>query len=319
MTTTPDHSLAHHDHDEIPCVGIDRLEQLWFQVAGTRCNLACNHCFISCHPRNRSFGFLSLNEVARRLEESVPLGVREYYFTGGEPFLNPEMTNILVETLKYGPATVLTNGTVLRETWLEQLRRAEQESIFSLEFRVSIDGFTAEWNDPIRGKGTFERALAGVQRLVQFGFMPIITAVRTWEFADDASVLEAFMNVLRERGYARPRIKLLPTLQMGAEVQRTSGYSDNDLVTREMMEGFDESLLVCNSARIVTDRGVHVCPILIESDDSLLGQTLESALRPFPLGHGACTTCYRYGAICSNSVRLRPADSNGTDKVEKAE
>jgi hypothetical protein len=51
----------------------------------------------------------------------------------------------------------------------------------------------------------------------------------------------------------------------------------------------------------VTDRGVHVCPILIELPDSLLGQTLAESLRPFALAHGACTTCYQHGAICSNA------------------
>src|SRR5947207_1635602 len=97
-----------------PLVEIEHLDHLWFQVAGTLCNLTCHHCFISCSPHNHSFGFLSLAEVRQRLRESVKLGVKEYYFTGGEPFLNPEMTDILIETLAYGSATVLTNGTVLR-------------------------------------------------------------------------------------------------------------------------------------------------------------------------------------------------------------
>ena len=41
------------------------------------------------------------------------LGVREYYFTGGEPFLNPEFMAILESALRRGPATVLTNGTLI--------------------------------------------------------------------------------------------------------------------------------------------------------------------------------------------------------------
>lgn len=295
--------------DGVPGVGIPALDQLWFQVGGTLCNLACRHCFISCHPGNRTFGFLSLQQVRSRLKESLHLGVREYYFTGGEPFLNPEMTDILVETLRYGPATVLTNATVLRDSWLERLQEADAASLFSLEFRVSIDGVTASRNDPIRGEGTFERALAGVQRLVQFGFMPIITAVRTWPMADDIEVQQQFADLLRERGYSRPRLKILPTLQLGAEQQRTSGYSIADRITAEMMDGYDESLLVCHSSRIVTDRGVHVCPILIESPDSLLGESLDEAMRPFALRHGACTTCYRYGAICSNTASRPPVQS----------
>jgi len=269
-------------------------------VAGTRCNLACSHCFISCHPKNFSFGFLTYDDFKSHLTDSIDLGVKEYYFTGGEPFLNPEMTRILVKTLHYGPATVLTNGTVLKDDWLEQLRQADQESMFSLEFRVSIDGISAAQNDPIRGKGTFDRAMQGVKKLVRFNFLPIITAVRTWNPTDDLKMIEGFKEKLAEIGYRRPRLKILPTLQIGEEVNRSGGYSDTHRVSESMMEDYDQSLLICSHSRVVTDRGIHVCPILIESDDSLLGQTLGESVKPFPLKHGACVTCYQYGAICSN-------------------
>jgi len=283
-----------------PAIELSHLDHLWFQVAGTLCNLTCHHCFVSCSPKNETFGFLPLTEVQRRLAESVPLGVKEYYFTGGEPFLNPDMTAILVETLRYGPATVLTNGTVLKNEWLQALRDAEQASMFSLEFRVSIDGFSPDTNDPIRGEGTFARALRGVNKLVHFGFLPIITAARTWPIETERDVVASFERMLRDAGYARPRIKVLPTLQLGAEIERSGGYRASERVTREMMAGFDESQLVCEHSRIVTDRGVHVCPILIESPDSLLGQSLAESVEPFHLRHGACFTCYQYGAICSN-------------------
>jgi molybdenum cofactor biosynthesis enzyme MoaA len=282
------------------------VDDLWFQVSGTLCNLRCHHCFISCTPTNKSFGFLSLEEVERRLKESVPLGVKEYYFTGGEPFLNPDMTAMLVETLRYGPATVLTNGTVLKPEWLVALREAEQRSRYSLEFRVSIDGFSAETNDSIRGEGTFQRAMAGVRKLVEHGFLPIITAARTWPEEEDANVVGDFVRVLRQSGYGRPRLKILPTLRLGAEAERTRGYLKSERVELWMMEGYDESQLVCEHSRIVTDRGVHVCPILIESPDSLLGQTLSESQRSFPLRHGACYTCYQFGAICAN-----PSGSSG--------
>ncbi|MCH8047785.1 MAG: radical SAM protein [Planctomycetes bacterium] len=284
-----------------PDIALSHLDHLWFQVSGTLCNLTCHHCFISCSPKNDSFGYLSLAEVKRRLEESVVLGVKEYYFTGGEPFLNKQMTEILTLTLRYGPATVLTNGTVLKDEWLVQLARAESESIYSLEFRVSIDGFSPETNDPIRGTGTFERAIGGVAKLVEQGFLPIITAARTWPIEQDQQVIGRFTEMLRQRGYARPRLKILPTLQLGAEENRTGGYRDSERITPEMMDDYDETQLVCEHSRIVSDRGVHVCPILIDSPDSLLGQSLSESLGRFALRHGACFTCYQYGAICSNA------------------
>ncbi len=294
--------------EQPPIVTLAHLDDLWFQVSGTLCNLTCHHCFISCSPKNDSFGYLSLAEVKSRLEESVGLGVKEYYFTGGEPFLNREMVPILVETLQYGPATVLTNGTVLKDEWLAELRAAEEASLYSLEFRVSIDGFSPETNDPIRGAGTFERAIEGVRKLVEFGFLPIITATRTWSDTDDQRVIGQFVATLQQNGYERPRLKILPPLQLGAEAERTHGYRDSERVTRPMMKGFDSSQLVCEHSRMVTDRGVYVCPILIESSDARLGETLAESTAPFALSHGACYTCYQYGSICSNASSAARGD-----------
>ena len=296
-----------------PAIQLAHLDDLWFQVGGTLCNLTCHHCFISCSPKNRSFGFLSLAEVRHRLRESVALGVKEYYFTGGEPFLNPELVPILIATLDYGPVTVLTNGTVLKDEWLVELQQAEAASIYSLEFRVSIDGFSPETNDPIRGQGTFARSMLGVRKLVECGFLPIITAARTWPMENDREIIEQFSRVLREAGYSRPRLKILPTLHLGAEANRTNGYAPDERVSEALMEGYDRSQLVCSHSRIVTDRGVHVCPILIESPDSRLGESLAESLIPFRISHGACYTCYLFGAICTNpsaGVQTRRREDN---------
>lgn len=285
---------------DAPRVELKSLDELWFQVSGTLCNLECTHCFISCNPQNDTFGYLSLETVEQMLDESLQWGVREYYFTGGEPFLNREMVPILERTLRFGPATVLTNGTVLKPDWIARLRAAEDASLYSLEFRVSIDGPSPESNDPIRGAGTFARAMQGVALLAEHGFLPIITMTRIWDESEDDVVLAKFRDVLVAHGCDRPRLKVLPRLLIGAEEQRSGGYGPHDRVTSEMMAGYDEEQLICSHSRVVTDRGIAVCPILLDSPDALLGDTLQEANGAYPLQHRACYTCYRYGAICTN-------------------
>ena len=289
--------IAGHDAPE---VALAHLDQLWFQVGGTLCNFTCRHCFISCSPHNREFGFLTLDDVQRALDESVPLGVKEYYFTGGEPFLNPDMTAILELTLNYGPASVLTNASVLKDDWLRRLRAADEASPFSLEWRVSLDGFSPQTNDLIRGDGTFERTMAGVRKLVEHGFLPIITVAQMDEDADQGRLVAGFVEALKRVGYTRPRLKVLPALRLGAEVERGGGYSADERVTRAMMAGFDAGQLLCSHARLVSDRGVHACPILLEAPDALLGASLSDSLRPYALRHHACWTCYQFGSICAN-------------------
>ncbi|MBV9125283.1 MAG: radical SAM protein, partial [Planctomycetes bacterium] len=207
---------------------------------------------------------------------------------------------ILERTLQYGPATVLTNGTVFKEDWLDRLARAEAASLYSLEFRVSIDGYTPQENDPVRGSGTFDRALAGVRQLVAHGFLPIITVARLREDEDDAALVEGFVRLLRANGYDRPRLKILPILRLGAEVERGRGYFAEERITSDMMADYDPGRLLCHHSRIVTDRGIFVCPILIEAPDARLGDTLAEALTAYPLRHHACYTCYQYGALCAN-------------------
>ena len=287
--------------DAAPFVELNALDELWFQVGGTLCNLSCNHCFISCHPGNDSFGFLDLETVRRYLEESRELGVKEYYFTGGEPFLNRQMLPILGETLRYGPATVLTNATVFRERSGRELRDIADSSRYSLEVRVSIDGYNPQMNDPIRGDGTFDSALRGVRLLVNEGLLPIITVAQTWPDEESERVFHRFVETLQEAGYARPRLKVLPALRIGMEANRSRPYSELERVTPWMMQDYDKSQLLCSRGRTVTDRGVAVCPILIESPDAHLGRTLKESFSPFAITHGACYTCYQYGAICSNA------------------
>jgi AdoMet-dependent heme synthase len=294
---------------QAPFVELRDLDHLWFQVSGTLCNLRCHHCFISCSPDNDAFGMMTLDMIEPYLRESIELGVKEYYFTGGEPFLNPQMLQILERTLALGPATVLTNATVLPQRFVRELGRLAELSPFSLEIRVSLDGPDASRNDPIRGQGTFELALRGLRSLVAAGFLPIITIMQSWEPADELRVLRDFVGLLRSMGCDRPRLKIIPSLKLGAEAQRSRPYGDEERVTPEMMDGFDQAALYCSHSRTVTEKGVYVCPILIESPDARLGKALGESRMPFALRHQACFTCYMSGAICSNA-------SSGSLEVE---
>ena len=95
--------------------------------------------------------------------------MREYYFTGGEPFMNRDMLPILEATLRQGPATVLTNGMLLRPEVCRRLRELFDASEYSLDIRVSLDGFDRESHDAIRGKGVWDRVMIGLRNLADVG------------------------------------------------------------------------------------------------------------------------------------------------------
>ena len=282
-----------------PDVHLRALDTLWFQVAGTICNIECTHCFISCSPKNHSHEMLSLGDVERSLAEARELGVREYYFTGGEPFMNRDMLAILEATLKQGPATVLTNGMLLRTEVCRRLRELFDASEYSLDIRVSLDGFDRESHDAIRGKGVWDRVMWGLRNLAEAGINPVITVTTAAEGVESSEGRTRFLEIIRGFGFARPRLKVLPLFRIGAEEKRTRAYEDWERLTAESLSDEEASVLQCSSCRMVTSKGVYVCPILIEEPEARMGATLAETLRPFPLRYGACHTCWVDGVTCT--------------------
>ncbi len=282
--------------ESFPSVPLLALDTLWFQVAGTVCNLRCTHCFIACSPHNHSHAMLTLETVRRYLKEAEELGVREYYFTGGEPFMNREMLPILEETLQLGPATVLTNGLLLDPRRCAKLRALERSSEYSLDVRISVDGWGPGDHDRIRGMGTFNRAMMGVRRLWEAGLNPVLTVTELAEGVASPSGRERFMEQLRCVGISKPRLKVLSLFRMGAEERRERGYQPWERL--EPGTTVDPEKLQCGSGRMVTSQGVYVCPILIDFPTARMGQTLRETLRPFQLAYPACYTCHVLGVTC---------------------
>jgi MoaA/NifB/PqqE/SkfB family radical SAM enzyme len=279
----------------VPSVSLDTL---WFQVAGTLCNLKCTHCFISCSPTNHSHGMLTLEQVRERLAEAAKLGVQEYYFTGGEPFLNPEMLPILEAALAQGPASVLTNGLPLTPERCRRLKELSDASEYSLEIRISIDGYAAETNDPIRGAGTFRKILDGIQNLSDAGLNPVITVTEACGEAASEEGRARFLDWMREIGLAKPRLKILSLFRIGAEERRLRAYQSWETLRGRSLTAEESEKLQCSSCRMVTSKGVYVCPILIEEPLARMGETLAETLRPFELAHASCFTCHEYGVTC---------------------
>src|SRR5690348_11049936 len=95
-------------------VELRHLDNLWLQVSGTRCNIECRHCFNSSGPstslgagaRETSFGLMTLDSVRQTIAAAAARGVREIYFTGGEPFLHPQLLEMVACALHLAPTTV---------------------------------------------------------------------------------------------------------------------------------------------------------------------------------------------------------------------
>ncbi len=295
-----DTQLKNSNNRTIPEVPLKNLETLWLQVGGTLCNLECTHCFISCGPKNDTIAMMSLAQVKERLEESAILGVKDYYITGGEVFINPEIFEILALILCYGPLDVLTNGTQITPEKARRLREIQDSSSYPLKFRVSMESFEEEANDAIRGKNAYRKAVAGIECLAQVGFSPTLTITRTWEEEQDAEMELKFIEFLHAHGVPKPQIKILPGFLLGKLAENERHYNDEEYVTEKCFENYDITQLQCSTSRMATGEGVYVCPILVDNPKARMGNNIEETLRPFPLSHPACYTCRVTGMTCKS-------------------
>lgn len=274
------------------------LSALWIQLTGTWCNLECVHCINASGPRAPWLKPLDASTARRAIRESGELGVKEIYFTGGEPFLHRDVLALLADALEVAPTTVLTNGTTVDEALADTLAGLAARSAYSLEIRVSLDDTDSERNDRIRGRGAWAEAVRAIRLLDARGLLPIVTAteILSGEYPPGGGTYERFRDFLLSLGIRRPRVKIMPVFALGRLARL-----DGERLTDEALEGFDRGRLQCAEARVVADGGVYACPILAGLPGARQSSgSLSAAFGPSPLYHPACVTCYRTGMTCRN-------------------
>ncbi|MCO4746575.1 MAG: radical SAM protein [Proteobacteria bacterium] len=273
------------------------LDTLWLQVTGTICNIACRHCFISCGPKVDKHKMMSRKLCRESMRDAVRKGVREIWFTGGEPFLHEQILEILDDALALAPVGVLSNGMLITPELAEALGERFRTAPYNLEIRISLDGPDEESNDRIRGNGVFEATCRGIRNLAKAG-VELIVAVSVLD--DNEPDRERFMELLRELGVPRPRVKWIPVFRIGREAGRQRSYEPWEVLAAEDLAVEDAAVrLMCGTGRTVTSEGVFPCPILINEPAFRMGDSLEQARGSAPVDHPACSTCWQESFSCS--------------------
>ena len=143
------------------------------QMPGTRlwmytnfdCNLACDYCCVRSSPTQRRA--LGADRVRRLAEEAVDAGVSELILTGGEPFLLPDLDDLVATCTAALPTTLLTNAMLFRGRRLQMLRRMDRDRVV---LQISLDSPTPHRHDQHRGARSWERAVAGIRTAQAEGF-----------------------------------------------------------------------------------------------------------------------------------------------------
>jgi pyruvate-formate lyase-activating enzyme len=180
------------------------------------CNLSCDYCCVRSSPKARRRA-LGLERVRRIAIEATQLGVSEIFVTGGEPFMLPDIGEILAACAAAAPTTVLTNGMLFAGSRLETLRSLPRERV---AFQISLDSPTPERHDRHRGKGTWARAWNGIQRVRAEGFRVRLAAAVSTDA--EAREFQSFLDVhdVSEENRVIRRIALRGTATEGIALAR---------------------------------------------------------------------------------------------------
>lgn len=292
-------------------VSFHRLDTLWINT-GTLCNIECANCYIHSSPTDDRLAYISPEEAVRYLDEAAAIAARdgtplpEIGFTGGEPFMNPGMIEMLEDALTRGhEVLILTNAMQPMQRPRVKAGLIALHEIFgpSIKLRVSLDHYTEALHDAERGAGSFARTMEGLRWLASENFTLAI-AGRTISGETEDEARAGFVALFSREGLALDALNpasliLFPEMDEKVEVPEITTACWGILHV-------DPATMMCATSRMVVKRrgaaspSVISCTLLPDDPQFEMGATLAESLAPVKLNHRHCAKfCVLGGASCS--------------------
>lgn len=284
-------------------VALKQLDTLWFNT-GTLCNITCRNCYIESSPTNDALVYLSKAEVAPFLTEAKRIGTREIGFTGGEPFMNPEILALLEDALCQGfEVLVLTNAMAPMQRPRIKAGLIDLQRRFGarLVLRVSLDHFSQSRHEAERGPNSWTPAVEGLDWLRDQGIRTAIAGRTCWsETEDDAR--RGYASLIAARGW---RIDAGDPAQLTLFPEMEALESVPEITVRcWSILGKSPDAMMCASSRMVAKRKGATAPVvlpctLLPYDATFeMGNSLAEAARVDGgmFDQGAVKLCHRHCA-----------------------
>ena len=288
-------------------VALSHPQTLWFNT-GSQCNIECVNCFMFSSPTNDSLVYITEAEVRAYLDQIRARGwpVTEIGFTGGEPFMNPEMIGMTRASLEAGHnVLILTNAMrpMMRPAMQAGLQELAERWRDRLTLRISIDHWSQACHDTERGAGSFDRTIEGMCWLRDAGIRMTVAGRTVWA-ETETEARDGYARLYAEHGFEidaqdPAATVLFPEMDEAAEVPEITTACWDIL-------GKSPDDVMCASSRMVVKRkgaetpAVVSCTLLPYSEEFEMGTTLAEAERDVALNHAHCAKfCVLGGASCS--------------------
>ncbi len=152
--------------------------RLWVYT-NFHCNLACDYCAVASSPKAAP-RTMPARQFQALVDEAVSEGFTEVYLTGGEPFLHPDIIDMLGYATQRLATVVLTNGMLFRGRRLAGLATlAGQDGPAgpgALIIQTSLDGARPQTHDAHRGRGSWAKTMDGIRQAARLG-LPVRVAL----------------------------------------------------------------------------------------------------------------------------------------------
>jgi hypothetical protein len=288
-------------------VPLSNPQTLWFNT-GTLCNIECDNCYILSSPTNDALVYLTATEVEDYLDQLEARGwpVQEIGFTGGEPFMNPQMIAMARAALERGyKVLILTNAMrpMMRKSVRAGLLSLHQAFADQLTLRISVDHHSEALHDKERGAGSFAKTLEGMQWLRDNGFSMAVAGRTVWgESESDARA--GYDALYRAHRFAIEAFDPGQTV-LFPEMDETVEVPEITTACWNILNKSPDSVMCASSRMVVKRRGaerpaVLACTLLPYAEEFEMGSTLADAERAVQLNHPHCAKfCVLGGASCS--------------------
>lgn len=296
------------DGSERASVRLSNPTTLWFNT-GTLCNIACKNCYIYSTPTNDSLVYISAAEVASYLnqlrERDWP--VKEIAFTGGEPFMNPDIIKSMKLSLSEGyNVLVLTNAMrpMMRPHMQKGLIELNREYHHNLRIRVSIDHYTERRHDQERGKNSFLITLKGMDWLRDQGITTAVAGRTIWGEAEK-QCRAGFAQLFDKRNYAIDAYDSEATVLFPEIDPSRTDVPEITTACWGILNVRPQDMMCASSRMVIKRKGatrptVVACTLLPDDPQFDLGPTLKDAEATVHLNHTSCAQfCVLGGASCS--------------------
>ncbi len=293
------------DGQQRAVVALTHLTTLWFNT-GSLCNITCVNCYMESSPKNDALAYMTFAEVQAYLDEidRENMRVEEIAFTGGEPFMNPDIIQMLEEVLARGyKALVLSNAMKPMLNKRNELLAIKERHADALSIRVSVDHFTRERHEDIRGKNTWPPMVDGLRWLAENKFKLAVAGRTCWDESEEQGRTGYGKLFETENIPVDPNdpgsLVLFPEMDADVDVPEITTHCWDIL-------GVAPETMMCASSRMVVKRKgadkpvVMPCTLLPYDTNFELGHDLAQSDKMVKLNHPHCAKfCVLGGASCS--------------------